>query len=215
MSSNNVITCSSPKQYVMSFNLTLTNEVSSDELTTFLNSYFVPYLNDKMKQQFNQYITTHFQFYGLLATPYITEVNGQYQYPFILEFTYPALMPTQNAVIPTGGWQFNFYVDKQGTDSLDPTLQVQNIYLFSDLQTTAEQFNTNVVQYNTANYKKIFIANLQPVQQMTWWQAIFNFFFGWIGPVQQWIDTWGLAVLILVLLISLLILLAIIKFVLS
>jgi hypothetical protein len=207
MSSNNVITCSSPKQYVMNFNITLANEVDNNTLSGFI-SYFSSYLYDKMKP-FNHLITTDFRFQFILANPTPILVNGQYQYPFILIFTYPALNLTQNAVIPTGGWQFNFYVDNSiGSDVLEPPLTVQTIYLFSDLQTAAEQ-------YNNANSKNIVITNLQPVQHMTWWQSIFNLFFGWIGPVQQWIDTWGLAVLILVLLIFLLVILAIIKFVLS
>jgi len=207
MSSNNVITCSSPKQYVMNFNITLANEVDNNTLSGFI-SYFSSYLYDKMKP-FNHLITTDFRFQFILANPTPILVNGQYQYPFILIFTYPALNLTQNAVIPTNGWQFYFYVDNSiGSDVLEPPLTVQTIYLFSDLQTAAEK-------YNTANKKNIVIANLQPVQHMTWWQSIFNLFFGWIGPVQQWIDTWGLAVLILVLLIFLLVILAIIKFVLS
>jgi len=208
MSSNNVITCSSPKQYVMNFNITLANEVDNNTLSGFI-SYFSSYLNDKMKP-FNHLITTDFRFQFILANPTSILVNGQYQYPVILQFTYPALILTQNAVLNhISDWQFNFYVDNSiGSDVLDPTLPVQTIYLFSDLQTAAGL-------YNIANSKNIVIANLQPVQHMTWWQSIFNLFFGWIGPVQQWIDTWGLAVLILVLLIFLLVILAIIKFVLS
>jgi len=207
MSSNNVITCSSPKEYIMNFNLTLTNQVDSNTLSGFI-SYFSSYLNQKLTS-FNQMMSpTYFNFKTLLTSG-VNVVNGQYQYSFVLIFTYPALTPTKNAVIPTGGWQFYFYVDNTNAqDSIDPTKTAQVIYLFNDLQTAAGL-------YNTANNTNIFIANLQQVQQMTWWQAILNFFFGWIGPVQQWIDTWGLAVLILVLLISLLILLAIIKFVLS
>ena len=204
--SNNLITCSSPKQYVMNFNLTLANEV---DINDFLYTYFSSYLNGKMTP-FNQLITTYFRFQCLLANNTPILVNGQYQYQVILLFTYPALILTQNAVLNhISDWQFNFYVDNtQGSDVLDPTLPVQTIYLFSDLQTAAGQ-------YNNANSTNIVITNLQQVQKLTWWQSIFNLFFGWIGPVQQWIDTWGLAVLILVLLISLLILLAIIKFVLS
>jgi len=204
--SNNLITCSSPKQYVMNFNLTLANEV---DINDFLYTYFSSYLNGKMTP-FNQLITTYFRFQCLLANNTPILVNGQYQYQVILLFTYPALILTQNAVLNhISDWQFNFYVDNtQGSDVLDPTLPVQTIYLFSDLQTAAGQ-------YNNANSTNIVITNLQQVQKLTWWQSIFNLFFGWIGPVQQWIDTWGLAVVILVLLIFFLILLAIIKFVLS
>jgi len=208
MSSNNLITCSSPKEYIMYFNITLANEVSVDTLNAFLQTSFLSYLQNEINP-FNQMITRQFIFNVLMPTNNITVINGQYQYTFMIFFTYPSLIPTQNAVIPTGGWQFNFYVDNtQGQDNIDPTKTAQVIYLFSDLQTLATKYNSN-------NHTNIVITNLQQVQQMTWWQALLNFFFGWLGPVQQWIDTWGLAVLILVLLISFLILLAIIKFVLS